>query len=148
MPGAPFPKLEIARKSIFTGISIARANSVKKNTAPFNTAISFKSRPRYFALISPATSRIRAATCSSVNRTRSISGNTGEAIFENEILEILLVEDLNIDVRINCAQQFDLPILTRHVGLLHRGQFYVLVKFGQVKVGRKGLGYVAVLVPL
>src|SRR5579872_1190736 len=147
IPGTPFPKLEIARKSIFTGISMARANSVRKKTAPFRTAMSFKSRPRYFSLISSATSRMRAATCSSENRMRSISGG-GKAILEHEILKIFLVEHLNIDVRINRAQQFDLAILARDVGLLHGGELDVQIEFRQIKIRCERLDHVAVLVPL
>ena len=46
-PGAPllFEKLEIARKSIFTGISRCRASSVRKNTEPLSTPISLSVRP-------------------------------------------------------------------------------------------------------
>src|ERR1700689_2237327 len=104
MPGVFPPKLEIARKSIFTGISIARARAVRKKTDPFSTPISLTSRPANFALISAATSRIRAVTCSSVNRIFSMG------ILENQILQILLVKDLNVDVRIDGAQQLDFAV--------------------------------------
>src|SRR5579872_2106 len=112
IPGVFTPKLEIARKSIFTGISMARAKAVKKKTDPFRTPMSFTSRPSNFALISAATSRMRAFTCSSVNKIRSMG------MLEDQILQIFLVEDLNVDMRINRAQQFYFAILFSHQRLL------------------------------
>ncbi len=46
-PGAPllFEKLEMARKSTFTGTSMWRASAVRKKTEPFSTPISFSTRP-------------------------------------------------------------------------------------------------------
>src|SRR5580693_6772570 len=135
MPGAAPPNAEIARKSIFTGISMARASAVRKNTAPFSTATSFRSRPRYFPLISAATSSTRAATCCSVNRTRSIPGGAVngfvETIFKYEILKILLIKHLDINMRINRAQQPDFPVFARRQGLFHGGQFHVQIELRQ-----------------
>ena len=47
-PGALrcFLKLEIASKSIFTGISISRARAVRKKIDPLSTPTSFNDRPR------------------------------------------------------------------------------------------------------
>ena len=60
--------------------------------------------------ISAATSRMRCSICSSVKRTRSIAGGCSvahavrrpfrQAVLEDQILEILLVEHLDVDVRI------------------------------------------------
>ena len=44
-PAVGPPKLEIARKSILTGMSMARASAVRKNTEPLSTPISFKIPP-------------------------------------------------------------------------------------------------------
>ena len=71
-----------------------------------------------------------------------------QAVFEDQILKILLIEDLNIDVRINGAQQFDFAILPGHQSLLHGGQLDVEIEFGKIKIGREGFDHVAVLVPL
>src|ERR1700722_5388302 len=142
IPGVSPPKLEIARKSIFTGMSTERAKAVRKKTDPFSTPTSFNSRPWNFALISAATSRIRKVTCSSVNRMRSMG------MLKDEILQILLVEDLNIDVGIDCAQQFYLTILLRYQRLLHSGQFDIQINFRQIKIRRERLNHLAVFVPL
>src|SRR5579885_174248 len=148
IPGAPPRKLEIDRKSIFTGVSRARASSVRKNTAPLSTAISFSSRWPYFSRISAATSRMRAVTWSSLNRMRSIPGGAGDAIFENQVLKILLIKHLDVNMRINRAQKLYFTVFSRHQRLLHGGQFDVQIELRKIEIGGERLRHIAVLVPL
>src|SRR5580692_3135145 len=128
IPGVSRPKLEMARKSIFTGMSIARAKAVRKKTDPFNTPTSFTSRPLNFSLISAATSRIRVFTCSSVNRTLSMG------MLKYQILQIFLVKDLNINMRINRAQELDFPVFLGHQRLLHGGKLHIQIDLREIEI--------------
>ena len=160
-PGAPpwFEKLEIARKSIFTGIVSSRASAVRKKTEPFSTPISLRLPSRYRSEISAATSLHALAICSSVNRIRSIMGMArsphaqvptpagARPYFKIKILQVLLVKHLDVDVRIDLAQQPDLAVLLGHQRLLHGGQLDVQVELRQVEVRREGLQHASRRVP-
>src|SRR5579883_629417 len=160
MPGAPFwfANCATARKSTFTGTVSSRASAVRKKTEPFNTPISFSSRPAYLAEISAPTSRMRCSICSAVNRILSMAGALirqrslrqllRQTVLNHKILDILLIEHLNIHVRIDGAQQADLAILLGHMGLLHSSQLDVQVEFREVEVRRESFLNIAVLIPL
>src|ERR1039458_8377659 len=86
---------------------------------------------------------MRCAICSSVNRMRSIPGGSllmasrliasrsylcsyfggplRQAVLEDQVFEILLIEDLHGQVRIQLPQQPDLAVLARHQRLFHGG---------------------------
>ena len=68
--------------------------------------------------------------------------------FEDQILKILLVKDLDVDVWVQFAKQADLSVFLGHEGLLHRRKLDVKIEFGQVKVRRECLADVAVPIPL
>src|SRR5580700_6174655 len=154
MPGAPvlFEKLEIARKSIFTGSSMWRVNAVRKYTEPLSTPISFTARPAYARVISAPTSRMRRPISSSVKRIFSIPGGValilgssywnrprGQPVFEDQVFKILLVEDLNVERGIQLTQQPHLAVLSGHQRLLHGGQLDIKVELRQVEIGGERL---------
>ena len=59
-----------------------------------------------------------------------------------------MIENLDVDVRINRAQEFDFAILARDQGLFHGGELDVEIGFGQIEIGREGFDDVTVFIPL
>src|ERR1022692_3959752 len=147
-----------------------RASAVRKNTEPLSTPTSLSVLPRERSLISTATSWMRCAICSSVNRMRSIPGGSllmasrliasrsylcsyfggplRQAVLEDQVFEILLIEDLHGQVRIQLPQQPDLAVLARHQRLFHGGEFHVQIELRQIEIGRERFGNASLRIPL
>src|ERR1022692_2663845 len=113
---------------------------------------------------------MRCAICSSVNRMRSIPGGSllmasrliasrsylcsyfggplRQAVLEDQVFEILLIEDLHGQVRIQLPQQPDLAVLARHQRLFHGGEFHVQIELRQIEIGRERFGNASLRIPL
>src|SRR5579884_2308054 len=90
---------------------------------------------------------VRGAVSQAFSGFRSLDGSL-QAVFENQILKVLLVKDLHVNLGIELAEPFDLAIFSRHQRLLHGRQFDIKIKFRQIKIRRERLDNPALLVPL
>ena len=71
-----------------------------------------------------------------------------ELVSLGQALDIALVEELDLDVRVALLELAELPVLSCDEGLLHRRHLEVQVLLRQVEVGLEGLDDTAVRVLL
>src|SRR6187551_505345 len=74
------------------------------------------------------------------SRTLSVvSRRLRQAVASGDPLEVALVEQLDLDLRVELPQLAELPVLPRDERLLHHGHLEIEVLLGEVEVGRERL---------
>src|SRR5204863_942318 len=72
-------------------------------------------------------------------------GGRGQAVLEDQVTVVAVVEQLDLDVRVQLAQAAQLAVLLRDQALFERRQLDVEIQFRQVEVGRESLHHPAVV---
>src|SRR5688572_18253909 len=98
---------------------------------------------------------MRGWICSSVNKTRSRSPSMDLClqgalicIFENQILIVLLIQKADLDIRIELAETFHLPVFLGYQRLFHSGELHIEIAIGKVEVRRERFDDIPILVVL